>query len=241
MSESFGPGVSRTLSALQRQFSAVVWQKGKPPCDAELSLIAQIANEQLRQAISAQMHSGFLIDPTRANADFVTDPSWSNFLLLGRQATGEDAPIVFANVNGWIIPVTGTAVSDGDTSNRVNLSPPPASDACIDLVFLEAWTTLVAPNPSEVNKPSASTLWRYGNVEFGGTNITDDLEDPAIGFETTERVQVQYRIRLFGAGAGLGSSVALDVYPDGIDDPNVLGQGTSTDPVAGMTFTNRSR
>lgn len=238
MSESFGPGVSRTLSALQRQFSAVVWQKGKPPCDAELSLIAQIANEQLRQAISAQMHSGFLIDPTRANADFVTDPSWSNFLLLGRQATGEDAPIVFANVNGWIIPVTGTAVSDGDTSNRVNLSPPPASDARIDLVFLEAWTTLVAPNPSEVNKPSASTLWRYGNVEFGGTNITDDLEDPAIGFETTERVQVQYRIRLFGAGAGLGSSVALDVYPDGIDDPNVLGQGTSTDPVAGMTFTN---
>lgn len=238
MSEYFGPGVSRTLSALQRQFGAVVWQKGRPPLDSELSLIAQIADENLRQAVRAQVHSGFLLDPTRSPADYVTAPQWSNFFLLGRQADGEEAPVVFANVNGWIIPVSGTGVSTGDTANKIRLNPPPASDARIDLVFLEAWATLVAPNPSEANKPSASTLFRWGNVEFGGTNITDDLEDPNIGFETTERVQVQYRLRVFGEGAGLGSSVALDVYPDGLDDPNVLARGTSATPVAGMTFTN---
>lgn len=238
MSESFGPGVSRTLSALARQFDAVVWQKGKPPLDSELNLMAQVDLERLRQVVRSFTHSGFLLDPTRADADYVTNPQWSNFFVLGRQAEGEDAPIMFAAVNGWVLPVTGTGVLDGDTSNQVNLNPPPASSARIDLVFLEAWATLVAPNPSTENKPSASTLWKYGNVEFGGTNVTDDIEDPAIGFETTERVQVQYRIRVFGAGAGLGSSVALDVYPDGLDDPNVLGQGTSTTPVAGMTFTN---
>lgn len=238
MSESFGNGVSRTLSALDRQFAGVVWQKGKPPLDAELSLIGQIADEQLAQAIRSQMHSGWLLDPTRAVADYVTDPSWSNFFLFGRQATGEEAPIQYANVNGWIIPVTGTGVPDGDTSNQVNLNPPPDSDARIDLVFLEAWMVTVAPNPSETNKPSASTIWKYGNVEYGGTNVTDDLEDPTIGYETTLRVQVQYRIRVFGAGAGLGSSVALDVYPDGLDDPNVLGQGTAAAPVAGMLYEN---
>lgn len=238
MSESYGSGVSRTLSAIARQFDTVVWQKGKPPLDSELNLMSQIDIERVRQAIRAQMHSGFLMDPTRAQADFVTSGNWSNFFKFGRQASGEDAPIVFANVNGWIIPVTGTSVPDGDTSNLVTLYPPPESDARIDLVFLEAWSTLVAPNPSEVNKPSSSTLWRYGNVEFGGTNITDDIEDPTIGFETTERVQIQYRIRVFGAGAGAGSSVALDVYPDGLDDPNVLGQGTAGTPVSGYTFTN---
>lgn len=238
MAESLGSGVSRTLSAIRRQFDSVVWQASKPPLDAEINLVAAIANEQRQNLVRSVTHSGFFLDPTRACADYVVDPQWSNFFLLGRQADGEDAPIIFANVNGWVIPVTGTLVPDGDTSNQINLNPPPDSDARIDLVFLEVWSTLVAPNPSEENKPSASTLWTVGNVEFGGTNITDDLEDPTIGYETTERVQVQYRIRVFGAGAGLGSSVALDVYPDGLDDPNVLGQGTATEPVAGMSFTN---
>lgn len=238
MSEYYGPGVSRTLSAIARQFAGMVFQKGRPPLDAEHNLTSEISTEQLAQAIRAEMHSGWLLDPTQATADYVTDAQWSNLFYFGRQADGEEAPIQYANVNGWIIPVTGTGTADGDTSNRVSLNPPPASDARIDLVFLEAWATLIAPNPSEVNKPTVSTIWRYGNVEFGGTNVTDDLEDPTIGFETTLRVQVQYRIRVFGAGAGFGSSVALDVYPDGIDDPNVLGQGTSTEPVAGMLFTN---
>lgn len=238
MSESFGSGVSRTLSALSRQFGAVVWQRGKPPLDSELNLMSQIELERDQQVIRAQMHSGFFLDPTRAVADMVTNPQWSNFFKVGRSEAGENAPTLYANVNGWILPVSGTGVADGDTSNMVRLNPPPDSDARIDLVFLEAWATLVAPNPSETNKPSASTIWKYGNVEFGGTNITDDLEDPNIGYETTERVQVQYRIRVFGAGAGLGSSVALDVYPDGMDDPNVLGQGTAESPVSGFTFAN---
>ena len=91
---------------------------------------------------------------------------------------------------------------------------------------------------ASLGKPNSSTIWKYGNVKYGSTNITDDLEDPAIGFETTERVQVQYRLRVFGQGVGLGAGVALDVYPDGLDDPNILGQGASTSPVGGLQWTN---
>ena len=239
MAESFGSGVSRTLSAIDRAFRHVVFQSGKPPLDAEFNLQDSIHDENLREFIRENMHSGFIIDPTDASADFVTNALWSNFYKLGQQYTGETAPIQWANVNGWLIPVTGTAVSaDSDTSNLVKLYPPPSTDARIDFVFLEVWTAQVAPNPSTTNKPSASTIYKHGNVEFGGTNITDDIEDPTIGYETTERVQVQYRIRVFGQGVGLGASVALDVYPDGLDDPNILGQGTGTTPVGGMTFTN---
>jgi len=239
MAESFGSGVSRTLSAVDRAFRNVVFQAGKPPLDAEFNLQDSLHDENLREFIRENMHSGFLIDPTDATSDFVTNSQWSNFFKLGLIHTGEAAPLQWANVNGWIIPVTGTEVSsDADTSNMVKLYPPPATDTRIDFVFLEVWTSLVAPNPSTTNKPSASTIYKHGNVEFGGTNITDDIEDPTIGYETTERVQVQYRIRVFGQGAGLGSSVALDVYPDGMDDPNILGQGTATTAVAGMTYTN---
>lgn len=238
MAEDFGSGVSRTLSALQRQFQTVVWQSGRPPLDAELNLMSQVDAERVSRLIRSTMHSGFLLDPTTAQKDFHTDPSWSDFFKLGRADAAADAPALWANVNGWLVPITGTATSEGDPTNRVDLFPPPSSDARIDLVFLEVWLAQVAPNPSTDNKPSASKVWKYGNVKYGGTNIDDDIEDPAIGFETTERVQIQYRLRVFGSGSGLGTSVDLENFPDGLDDPNVVGQGTSTAPVVGTTFTN---
>lgn len=228
MSESLGNGVSRTLSAVARQFQGVVFQAYKPPLDSEFNLQDSVHNEQLANAIRAQAHSGFLSDPLRANADFVTNRSFSNFFRVGE--------ILWANVNGWLVPVTGVAY-DGE-SNQVNLWPPPASDTRIDFVFLEVWRTTIAPNPSTVNKPSASTIYKYGNTQFGGVNLPDDLEDPTIGFETTERVQVQYRIRVFGQGTGLGNSVALNVYPDGLGDPSVKAQGAATAPVSAYTWEN---
>lgn len=238
MSEDFGPGVSRTLSAFQRQFLQVIWQEQKPPLDSEHNLSIQVTQEQIGNLIKAGMHSGFLLDPTKASGDFSTSPEFSNRFYFGNPEPGMTQPVLWANVNGWLVPVSGTLTPDGDVSNQINLFPPPASDARIDLVFLEVWLARVASNPSTLNKPSQSSIWKWGNTLFGGTNITDDLEDPSIGFETTERVQLQYRVRVFGAGAGLGQSVSLSVYPDGLDDPNVLAQGTATSPVAGFVWTN---
>lgn len=239
MAQDFGSGVSRTLSASERQFLQMVWQASKPPLDSELNLVAQISGEAMREAIQSEMHSGFFADPMMADADFVTNPAWSNWFQFGRPATeASEAPFMWANVNGWVIPVTGSGVADGDPSNRINLFGPPATGARIDLVFLEVWQAQVAPNPSTANKPSASTLHKYGNVEFGGTNIPDDIQDPTIGFETTERVQLQYRLRVVGRGTGLGDSIDLAQYPDGLDDPNVIAQGTQAAPVVGYPFMN---
>lgn len=240
MTEYWGPGVSRTLSALSRSFTAVVWQDGKPPLDSELNLMSQIDWENLSQMVRSQVHSGFFLDPTRAREDFVVDPLWANQFALGVpgvvDGVPEEDPVLIASVNGWVFPVAGTAIADS-VENRIALSPPPTTDSRTDFVFLEVWRTIVAPNPSTTNKPSASTLWKYGNVEFGGTNITDDLEDPAIGFETTERVQLQYRIRVVGSGDSLGVSVDLSNYPDGLDDPQVRAQGAASS-VTSFTFDN---
>jgi hypothetical protein len=82
MPESFGPGVSRTLSALARQFAAVVWQADKPPLDSELNLMSQMEWENLSQMVRAQVHSGFYLDPTRCEADYVTDPLNANQFLI---------------------------------------------------------------------------------------------------------------------------------------------------------------
>lgn len=246
MALDHGTGVSRALSPQERAFAAVIWQKGKPPLDSELNLMSSVDWERFRQCVSASMPSGFFMDPTRAEFDYKFDPAWINHFHLGvpRAARGvhdsdETQPVVWANVNGWIIPVAGTDITEAaGVHNVVKLYPPPESDIRVDFVFLEAWATLVQPNPSTTNKPTASTIWRYGNTKFGGTNVTDDLEDPTIGIETTKRVQVQYRLRVHGSGVGQGSGVNLMSHPDGLDDPNILGQGTAASPVAGLQWAN---
>jgi hypothetical protein len=246
MALDWGTGVSRTLDAVFRQFSGVVWQKNHPPLDSELNLMSQDYWESLSQTIRSLMPSGFFMDPTRATNDYRFNSNWVNYFLFGnpRTPTGvlesvEKNPVVWANVNGWVIPVAGTNVAaEGDLSNLIKLYPAPQTDTRIDLVFLEAWQCRVDSNPATVNKPAADLIYKYGNVLYGGTNLDDDLLDPDIRYETTARIQVQYRIRVFGSGAGLGGSSTLSVYPDGLGDPNVLGQGTATLPVGGFVFAN---
>ena len=242
----FGQGITRTLSALHRQFASVIWLDDKPPMDSELNLVGQMEMERQRAHINSFMPSGFILDPTRVANDFHFDPMWADMFQIGspRVPTGvhehdEQTPVLWACVNGWIIPLVGTNIpSEGQLHNLIKLYPAPESDTRIDFVFLEVWATRVDPNPATANKPSPSTIWKYGNVEYGGTNLPDDLEDPALGMETTSRLQVQYRIRVHGSGVGFGASVTLDVYPDGLGDPNIHGQGTSTLPVTGNYFTN---
>jgi hypothetical protein len=235
MAQDFGNGVSRTLSAAGRQYQVVVWQASKPPLDSELNLIAQVDWERAAETIRAQAHSGFLLDPMVATTDFVTNPNWSNFFRMGNSDGGQD-PVMWANVNGWVVPVTGSSFNG--TANQIDLWPAPESSTRVDMVFLEVFLAQVAPNPSTTNKPASDSIWKYGNVKYGGINETDEMEDPTIGFETTERLQLQYRIRVVGQGPAGGTSVDLATFPDGLDDPNMLAQGTATAPLAGETWTN---
>ncbi len=240
MADNFGNGVSRTLTPKQTQFLQTVFQEGKPPLDAEFNLIQQLENDWRQQLVLRGTPSGFLGNETNATEDFVTNPNWSNFFRFGRQRSGESKAIPWAVVNGWLIPVTGTLTgtppgspNNADTWNKVTLDPPPSNsgDFRIDFVFLEVWQAKIAPGPSSVNKPSASAIYRYGNVEGGAAFLPDDLQDPAIGFETTQRVQLQYRLRVV---KGL---IGLSTYPDGFDPTAVKAQGAAS-TVTSFPFAN---
>jgi len=240
MTDNFGPNVSRVLSPAQTNFKTVIWQQGKPPLDAELSLSQQIAAEWDRIHVLAETPSGWIDDAINPQDAYVTNAVNSNWFQYGAQQTGEKQAIMWAVVNGWIVPVTGTLTgappgspNNTDTWNRITLPPPPANtgDARIDFAFLEVWLARVAPNPSTTNKPASSAIWRYGNVEGGYSFITDDIQDPAIGFETTQRIQLQYRIRVVSGLVGLAS------YPDGFDPSVVKGQGAAT-AATSFVYTN---
>lgn len=237
---NLGTGVSRVLNPDQASIVQVIWQQGKPPLDSELNLMQQLDDDWRRILALRGTPSGFLGNPTNPEESFVTNPAWSNWLRFGQQRSGDKRSIEWAVVNGWLIPVSSTLTgappgspNDTDTWNRITLDPPPANsgDTRIDFAFLEVWLARVPPNPSALNKPSASGLYRYGNVESGRSFLADDLQDPAIGFETTQRVQLQYRIRVVPGLVGLAS------YPDGFDPTVVKARGAAA-TVTSYTFEN---
>lgn len=231
MAEYFGTGVSRVLDPTAASLLQVIWQQGKPPTDAELNLAQQIAAEWDRLHVLRGTPSGWYGDATNPQDSYVTDPTYSNWFKYGPQFSGEKGSIMWAVVNGWLIPVTSTLTgnppgspNNADTWNRITLPPAPANtgDARIDYVFLEAWIARIPPNPATTNKPAASAIWKNGNVEGGTSFLPDNLQDPALGFETTQRVQLQYRIRVVSGVVGLAG------YPDGFDPSVVKGQGAAT-------------
>lgn len=237
--DNLGPGVSRVLDPTSTQYDLVVWQADKPPLDSELNLLQQLATQGLAQSHHVNTPSGWLSNSTNPSDVYETNPLWSNWFKFGHQGSGEKRAIPWAVVNGWYIPVTatqtGTPPGSADntaTWNRVTLDPPPlnAGDKRVDFIFLEAWRARV-PTGVAASKPEAASVYRFGNVEGGTSYLPDDLQDPEIGVETTQRVQVQYRLRVVTGLLGLAA------YPDGFDITKVFARGLAAVP-GSYTFAN---
>ena len=242
MASNYGPNVSRVLDPTGTQYTNIIWQQGRVPLDSEFSLGVNLAMGAGQRAVLRGTPSGWLGNETNNAEVFLTDPSWSNWFKFGNQRVpAEKDAVTWANVNGWLIPVIGTqtgrppgSIDNSSTWNRITLPPPPTSSGMsqVDFVFLEVWLARIPPNPSSLNKPSSAYVYRYGNVEGGMAFLPDDLVDPALGIETTERVQLQYRIRV------VSGQIGLTEYPDGFDPTVVFAQGGSPTGVTTVPFTN---
>jgi hypothetical protein len=231
-----GPGVSRYTDNRDKQLAAVVFEYNRPPLDSELNLISLMELEARAESLRALMPSGWLMNESNPRADFFTSPAYSNLIYFGRNTPGEVRNLSWAVVNGWMIPVAGTrtgapplAADDQDTWNKILLNPPSTSTGGnrAEFAFLEVWLARIDTDPAPPTvapgKPQRGFLYRFGNVEGGFSYIPDDLVDPDLNYETTKRVQIQYRIRV-------SADVNLAQYPEGFDPTLVFAQGMLTAP-----------
>lgn len=240
---NLGPGVSRYITDRDRQFAAVIHQSNKPILDSELNLISLLDLEARAETVRSALPSGWLMNESDPRADIFTNPAWSNLFFFGRQTTGETRNLQWAVVNGWLIPVAGTrtgapplAPNDAVTWNRIELNPPSTSTGGnrAEFIFLEVWLQRldVDPAPPGIGpgKPQRGFIYRFGNVEGGFSFLPDELVDPDINFETTKRVQIQYRLRVV-------PDINLAQYPEGFDPTLVFAQGALSVP-SSIPFTN---
>jgi hypothetical protein len=212
-----------------RSFESVVYRQDAPVSNAELNLNQEIQSFARQEALRSKMPSGFLtgdfFENTLTNYTFGTTPNTFGF-------DGE----LFAHVNGWVLPIEFTNSSTART-NLLELPAPPINLGTIgvDFVYLEVWRALVEIDPATANKPSATQIYRHGNVlSDAATWLDDDLGDAPVvvanpGLETTRRVQIQYAIRT--------TRLASNSTRIGYDDANIEAQGPNGAPVASATFT----
>jgi hypothetical protein len=232
--------VSRTLQSRYRSFSNVVWRPGKPVLDSEWNLINDISLDWLTSYVQSRVCSGWL---TLGKNKYTTNSGISNTIRFYSQENSNPLNVPNAIVNGWPILVAGTDYSDTSV-NSIEL-PPAGATARWDFVFLEVWRAQVRSRDINnvaiaQNKPDATHIYKFGNVGFGTTasnNLDDDIVDTAIkpptGIETSQRVQVQYKIRVVSDISNANTEVV------GFEDLKAQGQGGSINPqISGYDFVN---
>ena len=231
MSDNFGTNQSRVLDATNRSFDMLIYQYKKPPLSSEVNLTGSVFNEKSKDLINFMCPSGWAaVGTIRENlseslcnvGDLYTSSAYpANTIKFMATERGILSNSLFAWVNGWKLLIQGSGTTTVD--NIITLNAPPTSGNRVDFVFLEVWKKLVG---------TTDTIYRYGNMLYGGTNFTNDLIDPAIGIETSLRIQIQYRIRVV-------NSIDIRTYPDGFDPAYVFAQGPLASPItcSGGCFT----
>lgn len=241
MAKDLGVGVSGYLEPEGRNWESVVYQASKPVLDKELNLIQDAEQEQERRIRRrSTMPSGWLASDLLDSADMTS-------AIFTASAVADELNIpqnLRAIVNGWLIRVANT---NSSTLNLLDLGAAPsgAGTRRTDLVILEVWRRLLdSASVSTDGKSPAGRIWWHGNVKIDAAddltlNFADDIEDGAVGSETTKRVQIQYRLRVV-------NGVDVQTYLYGIDDPSVFAHSVpaaaaAPDGVATLfTYTNQS-
>jgi photosystem II stability/assembly factor-like uncharacterized protein len=156
MATDLGHGVSTVYDNDGYNYDLVVFQKGKPPLDAELNLAQELQNLIGRRNLNSLPSGWITTYPFHANKSLGANYPNKFFTQVPLNAKPE-----YALVNGQVLYVTNTA-STTDNANLIDLGTPPASGNTVNGVFLEMWRALLDPNTNLTNgvpvKPGAAVI-----------------------------------------------------------------------------------
>ena len=220
-------GTSQTLKTKDRSLSTIVFNPSKPVLDSELNGLQDIQDSKLQDMIRSKVPSGFLdadfsrgFDEDGDSHGINTTSEPNTFYVNSKKANP-----TLAAVNGWILSLGGS-FNDDDNKLKIELSEAPSIQFREDLVFLEVWKQYYnSGEPTQDEKPDDETIYKFGNRNYGGINpnSSDQIVNPTVGFQTSVRVQTQYRIRVV-------DGVNFSSHPEGVDDGNtVFAMGGSTE------------
>lgn len=236
MPKNLGPNVVAYLDPTSRSFETTSFMSGRAVLGEELNLL-QDALQQAGKQRRTGIPSGWLSSDVLAS-------STSELFVPNATANTLGLTSLAALVNDWQVPVMYAGTSS--VANVVTLSAPPSAVGSrrTDLVILEVWRRLLGPSPSTDGKSPSGRIWRNGNVNIATAddatlNLTDDILGVNMADGSSNRVQIQYRLRVI-------SGVDLATYAMGMNDPVVVAHSVPASALAPngvattFTFTNQS-
>jgi len=196
------------LQTQDRNWDSNVHLTHRPVLTSELDIDGQITSDKSRSNNTVHLPSGFLRKGALKysdNIDSLFSSAVSGEILTSKELTNSfylasDGETNTAMVNGWPINVSATGTPTGDNHNLILMGD--YSSTFTEFVFLEVWRELVSYQ---------DTIRKYGN-QTAYASVTNDLYNEGIGFETSRRVQIKYRVRV-----EKGYSIDLNANPDGFN------------------------
>jgi len=222
MTKNLGPGVSGYDIPDGRAWETVAFQAGKPVLDRELNLSQDVDGGAAQAVLKRSTPSGWLADDYLLTSDAVG----AIFTPIAVADTVEIPNDILAHVNGWLVKVRHTNAT-GSNQLDLGVSPSGVGAQRTDIVFLEVWRRLISASPDTTGKSASGRIWQEGNVKTDPANdlvlnYPDDILDTNVGAETTKRVQIQYRLRVF-------NGIDVFAFPYALDDPSLLANSVPPD------------
>lgn len=207
-------GTTRTLESGQTGFKNVIFKPGKPPLESELNFVGDLSEDFSKSQLQALSNSGFIQSPVGTHeagydnlgAQFGINLTDTSNQLILKCLNGSPFNV---NILGDIIKLGGTNSAD-ESQVVVTLPSPPGAGSREDLVYLEVWYQQIV-SQGLGHRPAANEVYAYGNVQSGLPGVTDDIFFGLIGTPTTDRVQVQYRVKVV-------PNVNFGGFPEGVND-----------------------
>ncbi len=159
------------------------------------------------------------------------------------------AAAINLSTNWWFVNNSVKAKAFGPVVVIYALVPGVAGDAILLALSNPGPITVSGPNltggADRPNKPSQNQLYRHGNVlSPSQVWLDDELIDPAVNRETTQRVQIQYRIRSTGPAEGVNYKTNPDGFSTMSGGPpvqTILAWGGTGANVADYAFVRADR
>jgi hypothetical protein len=208
-------GTTRTLESGKTGFKNVIFKPGKPPLESELNFVGDLSQDFSKAQLQALSNSGFLkVAPHSFVAGYdntgnqfgVNLTNVSNQIILKNL---DNQPFA-VNILGDIVYLGGSNIAD-PSKVLITLPSPPGAGSREDLVYLEVWYQQIVSQSSLQNRPAPNQVYALGNVDSALPPVNDDIFFSLIGTTTSDRVQVQYRIRVV-------PNVNFGAFPEGIND-----------------------
>jgi hypothetical protein len=136
------------------------------------------------------------------------------------------AAAINLSTNWWFVNNSVKAKAFGSVVMIYAIIPGVAGDAILLALSNPGPITVSGPNltggADRPNKPNQTQVYRHGNVlSPSQVWLDDDLIDPAVNRETTQRVQIQYRIRSTGPAEALNYKTNPDGFSTTTGGPPV--------------------